>query len=59
MVENTDMPDVWQCPPTQENGRSGGQAPKSSPVQCKVTFQFSSHMLEEYMLDLVPRAMTS
>lgn len=31
MVENTDVPDVWQCPPTQENGRSGGRAPKSSP----------------------------
>lgn len=33
MVEITDVPDVWQCPPTQENGRSGGRAPSPAPVQ--------------------------
>lgn len=58
MVENTDVPEVWQCPPTQENGRSGDLVPKSSPT----AMQDHILVLHSYVrgvLDLFPGAMIS
>lgn len=56
MVENTDVPEVWRCPPTQENGRSGGRVPKSSPSAMQDHILVLHPYVRE-VLYLVPGAM--